>query len=210
MNNMGMNNMGMNNMGMNNMGMNNMNMNMMNMNPQMGGNNMSNSMGSLSLSNPMMNQMSLNPQMMGMNPMMMNSMGPMGMNAMMMPNMMPMMNMQKQPLTEEQKKQLRMQGYLLGKKMAEEKKKNQAPKQAPVVQQGPATGEISIKFNKGGSVTTIKMDAASMVAEAINEYFEKTKTKAGTFKFNGQQLDPMDATSLADAGFNNGSEVTVT
>jgi len=113
-------------------------------------------------------------------------------------------------MTEEEKKQLRMQGYLMGKKMAEEKKKNMAPKQAPVVQEGPATGEISIKFNKGGSITTIKMDASSMVAEAINEYFEKSKTKAGTFTFNGQQLNPMDATTLAEAGFKNGSQVTVT
>ena len=173
-------------------------------------NNMSNSMDNLTMSNPMMNQMGMNPQMMGMNPMMMNSMGPMGMNAMMMPNMMPMMNMQKKPMTEEEKKQLRMQGYLMGKKMAEEKKKNMAPKQAPVVQEGPVTGEISIKFNKGGSITTIKMDAGSMVAEAINEYFEKSKTKAGTFTFNGQQLNPMDPTTLAEAGFKNGSQVTVT
>ena len=118
--------------------------------------------------------------------------------------------MKKKPMTEEQKKQLRMQGYLMGKKMAEERKKNQAPQQTPAVEEGPATGEITIKFKKGGSVTNIKMDAGSMIAELINEYCEKVNTKTGTFTFNGQALSPMDTSTLSEAGFKNNSEITVT
>ena len=218
---MGMNNMGMNNMnnmnnmgmGMNNMGMgmNNMGMGMNNMNNmnQMG----SNTMGPMGMNN-MMNNMGMNNQM-AMNPMFMNSMGPMGMNNMMgnmamMQGMMP--QMQKTPMTEEQKKQLRMQGYLMGKKMAEERRKQNAaknPNPTPAVQEGPATGELTIKFNKGGSVTTIKMDAESMVAELINEYFVKSKTKSGNFKFNNNTLSTTDTSTLAEAGLKNNSEITV-
>ena len=153
----------------------------------------------------MMN-MGMNP---GMMPMYMNTMG---MNNMMMPNMMQnmMMNNQKKPMTEEQKKQLRLQGYLMGKKMAEERKKKQAPQQAPVVEEGPVTGEITVKFKKGGSVTNIKMDAGSMVAELLNEYFEKAHVTSGTFTHNGQALSPTDTSTLSEAGFKNNSEVTVT
>ncbi len=98
----------------------------------------------------------------------------------------------------------------MGKKMAEERKKKQAPKETPVVEETPAKGEITINFNKGGNITAVKMDAESMVAEAINEYFVKSNTKAGTFTFNGQTLSPSDTTSLAETGFKNNSEVTVT
>ena len=207
MNNMGM---GMNNMGMGMNNMNNMGMGMNNMN-QMG----SNTMGPMGMNNMMNNMgMGMNNQM-GMNQMFMNSMGPMGMNNMManmamMQGMMP--QMQKAPMTEEQKKQLRMQGYLMGKKMAEERKKRNAannPNPTPTVQEGPATGELSIKFKKGGSVTTIKMDAGSMVAELINEYFLKSHTTSGTFKYNNNALDPNDTSSLAEAGLKNNSEISV-
>ena len=99
----------------------------------------------------------------------------------------------------------------MGKKMAEERKKKQAPKETPVVEEAPAKGEITINFKKGGNVTSVKMDAeSSMVAEAINEYFVKSNTKAGTFTFNGQTLSPNDTNSLSEAGFKNNSEVTVT
>ena len=216
---MGMNNMGMGmdmnqmGMGMNNMnnmgmGMNNMGMGMNNMN-NMG----SNTMGPMGM-NDMMNNMGMNNQM-GMNPMMMNTMGPTGMNNMMfnmgmMPGMMP--QMQRTPLTEEQKKQLRYQGYLLGKKMAEERRKKNAannPVPTPTVEEAPATGELTIKFKKGGSVTTIKMDAGSMVAELINEYFEKTHTNSGNFKYNNNNLSPNDTSTLAEAGLKNNAEITV-
>ena len=223
MNNMGMgmnNNMGMgmnNNMGMgmnNNMGMgmnnmNNMGMGMNNMN-QMG----SNTMGPMGMNNMMNNMgMGMNNQM-GMNQMFMNSMGPMGMNNMManMAMMQGMMQMQKAPMTEEQKKQLRMQGYLMGKKMAEERKKQNAannPNPTPTVQEGPATGELTIKFKKGGSVTTIKMDAGSMVAELINEYFVKSHTTAGKFKYNNIELSISDTSTLAEAGLKNNAEISV-
>jgi len=69
--------------------------------------------------------------------------------------------------------------------------------------------EITIKFNNRGNIIQIKMDASSMVAELINEYFEKTKLKKGTFKFNGNILNPMDVTLLGEAGFKNNSEITV-
>ena len=206
-------------MGMNNqmgMGMNN---NMMGMNNQMGmgmNNGMSNSMDNMQMNNQMMNQMGMMPGMNMMNPQMLNSMGPMGMNQMMMNQMgmgmMPMMGMQKMPLTEEQKRILREQGYKIGKQMAEAQKKANAaknPAPAPAVPEGPATGELTIKFKKGGSVTTIKMDAESMVAELINEYFTKTSTQSGTFKFGGNTLAPTDTSTLAEAGLKNNSEITV-
>ena len=201
-----------NGMGMNNpmgMGMNNQ---MMGMNVNNG---MSNSMDNMQMNNQMMNQMGMMPGMNMMNPQMLNSMGQLGMNQMMMnqmgmmPGMMPMM---KAPMTEEQKKQLRMQGYLMGKQMAEAKKKANAaknPAPTPAVQEGPATGELNIKFNKGGSITNIKMDAESMVAELINEYFTKTGTQSGTFKFGANTLLPSDTSTLAEAGLKNNSEITV-
>ena len=201
-------------------------MNMMNngviggMNPQMGGMGMNGQMG--------MDQTGMNMQMMGMNGqiggngMNMGQMGQMGMMGMnpqmgqmgMMPGMMGMMpgmmGMQKQPLTEEQKKQIKMQGYLMGKKMAEERKKNQQKKQKPApATPAPAAGEVTVKFKKGGSVTDVKMDVKSMVAELLNEYFTKSGTTNGTFKFNGNTLSPMDTSSLADIGLNNNSEIIV-
>ena len=105
-----------------------------------------------------------------------------------------------------------MQGYLIGKKMAEEKRKqNQAnnPTPPPTVQEGPATGELKIKFNKNGTNTEIKMNADKMVAELINEYFVKTNTQSGTFSFNGNNLSPSDTNSLAETGLKDGSQINV-
>ena len=100
----------------------------------------------------------------------------------------------------------------MGKKMAEERKKQNAAKnpESSPAQEGPATGELTIKFNKGGSVTTIKMDAGSSVFELINEYFEKTKTTNGTFTFNGTKLGISDISTLSEVGMKNNSEITVT
>ena len=188
-------------------------MNMMNnpmnmINPQMNG--MSNSAGNIQV-NPLMNQMGMNqinPQMA-----MINSMGPMGMNQMMnQMAMMQMMAMNKQPMTEQQKQEARMKGYLMGKKMAEERRKSQAPANpapTPAVEEGPATGELTIKFKKNGTTTTIKKDAGEMVADLLNEYFVKTNTKAGKFIFNGKELKPTDINTLAEAGLKNNSEITV-
>ena len=160
----------------------------------------------------------MNPMMMpGMNPMMMPGMNPMmmpGMNPMMMPGIMP--GVQKTPLTEQQKQQLRMQGYLMGKKMALEKKKTlEAQNPKPTVnssninQSEPASGNITIHFKKGGNITKIKRNAESMVAELIDDYFHKTNTTDGNFNFQGTVLTPLDTQSLAEAGLRNGSEIIV-
>jgi hypothetical protein len=212
MNNMGM--MGnMNNMNnMNKMMMNNMNnmngMNMNNMNPMMM-NNMNNMnllmMGGAGMNmgmNPMMGGMGNNMNMMGMgmNPMM----GGMGMNQ----NMTP----------EEYKQQQKYLGYLYGKKLAEERKKEKEKAQGSQTTPASSTtntapanetsGEISIKFKKGGNTKTIKMNSSAMVAELINEYCVKTNNQ-GTFSFKGTPLDPNDFASLADKGMKNGDEIIV-
>ena len=210
----GMGGMGMNNqmggMGMNNQ-MNPMGMGGMGMNNQMGGMGMNNQMNPMGMGGMGMNNQ-MNPMGMGMGMMPgmgmgMGMMPGMGMGMGMMPGM---MGMQKAPLTEEQKKQIRMQGYLMGKQMAEQKKKNQPKKPAPApVEEAPATGEIKVKFKKGGSVTEVKMDVGNMVAELINEYFEKTHTTAGTFKYKGNTLSPNDTSTLSEAGLRNNSEIIV-
>ena len=197
---------------------NNQQMNMMNpqMNMNFGRNGMPFSADQIKI-NPMMNQMrmnQINPQMP-----MVNGMGPMCMNQMMNPMLMmnpwmmyQMMLMNKAPLTEQQKQNLRMQGYLKGKEMAKKMlaakaAANIAP--APIVKESPVTGELKIKFNKNGNITIIKMNADDMVAELLNEYFVKTGTKTGNFKFNGNILSPSDITSLADKGLKNNSEIIV-
>ena len=168
----------------------------------------------------MMNPGMMNPGMMNpgmMNPSMMNPcmMNPWMMNTgMMNPGMMPFMQIRKPPLTEEQKKNLRYMGYMMGKKMALERKKTteaQNPKNnlnyscpAPV-----AKGNITIKFKRGGVVTSIKMNAESMVAELLDAYFHKTGTNNGTFNFNGNILTPNNPSSLNEAGLRNGSEIIV-
>ena len=197
---------------------NNQQMNMMNpqMNMNFGRNGMCNSADQIKI-NPIMNQMrmnQINPQMP-----MVNGMGPMCMNQMINPMLMmnpwmmyQMMLMNKAPLTEQQKQNLRMQGYLKGKEMAKkmlEAKAAANPAPAPIMQGSPVTGELKIKFNKNGNITIVKIDADDMVAELLNEYFVKTGTKTGNFKFNGNILLPSDITSLSDKGLKNNSEIIV-
>ena len=122
----------------------------------------------------------------GINP---QSMGQMGFNPFCInPGMMRAM----MGMTQEQKNQyLRIQGYLTGKFMAEQLKKPKAVKSqnpAPVMVEGPAKGELNIKFNKRGYIINIKMDADEMVAILIDEYFKKSGTKTGNFMFNGKEL----------------------
>ena len=123
-----------------------------------------------------------------------------------------MMLMNKPPLTEQQKIEARMRGYLEGKRMAKERLASMAaanPVPNPVEQEGPITGELKIKFNKNGTITYIKMNSDEMVADLINEYFIKTGTQSGTFKFNGNELSPTDFASLAEKGLRNNSEIIV-
>ena len=104
----------------------------------------------------------VNPQM-GMNQGMMP-----GMNPGMMPGMMPCM--QNVPLTEAQKQQLRKQSFVMVRKIPFIKQSMEAKNQEPAFNQSannperPATGEITVKFNKGGNITSIKRDADSLVA----------------------------------------------
>ena len=204
-------------------------MNNMNMNNGMGGMNGMNGMGGLNG----MGGMGMNPMMMGgngmggmgMNQMMMggNGMGGMGMNQMGMNQMgmNPMMmgggmNMQNN-MTPEQlkqwKQQLRYQGYLMGKQMAMERSKK-AQGSAPATTtnndtaQANATGELSIKFKKGGDTKVIKMNANCMIAELLNEYFDKTKNQ-GPFKYNGKVLAVDDCSTLGDNGMKSGDEIIV-
>ena len=100
----------------------------------------------------------------------------------------------------------------MGKKMAEERRKAQAaanPVPSPAAQEAPATGELNIKFNKNGTITNVKMKADEMIANLLNEYFVKSGTTNGTFKFQGQVLAPTDVSSLAEKGLKNNSEIIV-
>ena len=138
----------------------------------------------------------------------------MGMNCMVNPqmNMMPnmMMNMPRIPMTEEQKKQLRMQGYLMGKKWQKKEEKAKLLKHPQSLKINLPRQRLTVKFKKGGSVITIKMDAIEMVADILNEYFVKSNTQNGTFTYNGQNLSPMDTRLLSEAGFKNNCEIIVT
>ena len=71
-----------------------------------------------------------------------------------------------------------------------------------------AETEIKIKFNKGGSITEIKLKAGSMIAELLIEYYEKTKDQ-GPFKYKGTILKPDDCHTLLDNGMQNGDEIIV-
>ena len=229
---MGMNPMMMNGMGMNQMnqmnqgmGMNQMNqmnqgmgMNQMNQgmgmngmfNPNLMGGGMNQGMGGMGMNpmmNPMMNGMGMNPMMNmgGMNPMMMNGMNMgMGMNNGMMNNMTPQQ-------IEEMKRQKRYMGYLMGKKMAEEKRKKEQgnnPTQVEEASQVTADTEITIKFKKNGTTKDIKMKAGEMIATLIGEYYEKTNNQ-GPFKYKGNTLSPEDCTTLLDHGMKNNDEIIV-
>ena len=144
-----------------------------------------------------------------------NQMKSMGFNPCMMPPMNPfMMQNKNRPLTEEEQKQIRINGYLFGKWWAEQMnkcKKAQNPQKInqPVQNTQPAKGNITIKFKKGNNVINITQNANNMVAELINEYFEKSHTTNGNFNFNGNTLLSNDPSSLAEVGLQNGSVINV-
>ena len=168
----------------------------------------------------MMNPMMMNQMNGMMNPMMMNQMSGM-MNPMMMNQMNGMMNPMMMMTPEQKKewqKQQRYLGYLAGKKMMEEKKKKERggqsattnPTTTPNVNPTAtnATGEITVKFIKGGTTKNIKINSTDMVAELIDKYCNETHT-TGTFSFNGANLDPMDCRGLGEAGIIDGSQINV-
>ena len=179
--------------------------------------------------NPMCQMPSINPLMMhqvnsmcqipSINPLMMAQMNPMYqmqpigiMNPCMMPQINPfMMKGGNMPLTEEQKRQIKINGYLVGKQMAlqmKQSKKQQKKVISPPINQ-PATGIISIQFKKGTSTINIKMKSDEMVADLLNEYFVKSHTTNGKFNFNGNILLPTDVSSLSQVGLKNGSIIYV-
>ena len=70
--------------------------------------------------------------------------------------------------------------------------------------------EITVIFNKNGRIIKIKMLNDCMVAELINEYFIKTNTLNGIFKFNGIFLYVTDTrTTLNEVGLKDNSEISV-
>ena len=69
--------------------------------------------------------------------------------------------------------------------------------------------EITVRFNKRNSIIKIKLSNECMVAELINEYFIKTKTNGGIFKFNGQTLSCAETSSLYEVGLKDNSEIIV-
>ena len=69
--------------------------------------------------------------------------------------------------------------------------------------------DITIKFNKKGKIIKIKMSNNSMVAELINEYFEKTNEKTGIFNYNDSYLSSMDTSTLDEVGLKDNSEIIV-
>ena len=178
-----------------------------------------NSMGQMGMNpcltpkmNPMFQMPSINPFMMPqMNPMC--QMQPFGiMNPCMMPQINPfMMPGGNRQLTEEQKKQIKINGYLIGKQMAlqmKQLKKQQKKVISPPINQ-PDNGIISIQFKKGTSTINIKMNSDEMVADLLNEYFLKSDTTDGKFNFNGNTLLPTDVSSLSQVGLKNGSIINV-
>ena len=48
-----------------------------------------------------------------------------------------------------------------------------------------------------------------MVAELIDEYYRRTKTKDSIFKFNGNFLTPIDTRTLCEVGLQDNSEIKV-
>ena len=69
--------------------------------------------------------------------------------------------------------------------------------------------EINIKLNKNGKIKYIKMRDHDMVAELINEYFVRTNTENGNFKFNNRNLSPVDTSLLWEIGLRDNSEIIV-
>ena len=172
---------------MNQNGMNQIGMNQMGMNPM----------------NPMMG---MNPMMMGINPMMGMGMSPTAMGG----------GMMTKKQKEEYKKFLRYQGYLAGKKMAEEKKRREKGNnpttnaEMPEVNNTPVNinSEITIKFIKAGNTTKIKMKANCMIAELLNKYSVKTGN-TGNFNYKGSNLNINDCSTLFEKGMKNGDQITV-
>ena len=192
--------------------------------------------GAMGGANPMMMNPCLTPKMnpmaqqmqMGMNPFMMPQMNPMCQKqqfGMMNPCMMPQVNpfmMQgcmtptgKRPLTEEQKKQIKINGYLVGKQMALQMRKSKQSKMPPKKvmppkKNQPTNGFINVQFKKGASTINIKKKADDMIADLLNDYFVKSHTTNGTFKYKGNILSPTDVTSLVQADVQNGAVIYVT
>ena len=72
-----------------------------------------------------------------------------------------------------------------------------------------ATGEITVKFIKWGITKNIKINVNDMVAELIYKYCNETHVANGTFNFNGSNLDPMDCSTVGEAGIIDGSKINV-
>jgi hypothetical protein len=136
---------------------------------------------------------------------------------------------------EKYKEEQRIQGYLFGKeyvKMLKEqeqksKEKSEKPendssnnnknsttkdtkdtKDASDVEKN-KNNKITIKFNKGGTITEIEIGSDAGVFELINEYFTKSNTQSGTFKFKENNLLPTDISELNEIGLKNGDEIMV-
>ena len=186
------------------------------MNNQMMMNQMKNQM----MMNQMKNQMMMNQMN---NQMMMNQMNnPMmfrqnNSSKMVIPMMMngfnyPMMNMMSKEQIESHKQQMRYQGYLMGKKMAEEKKRREQGNNPQIastgMEQANDNADITIRFNKGGSIKNIKLSSESMVAELIDTYCQQTGNR-GTFQYKGTTLNVEDCSSLSAIGMRNGDEIIV-
>ena len=189
-----------------------------------------NGFGIMHGANPMMINPCLTPKMnpmaqkmqTGTTPFMMPQMQPIGiMNPCMMPQVNPfmiqgcMIPTGKRQLTEEQKKQLRINGYLVGKQMALQMRKSKQSKMPPKKVMTPkinhpANDFINIQFKKGASTINIKKKADDMVADLLNDYFVKSHTTNGTFKYKGNILSPTDVTSLVQADLQNGAIIYVT
>ena len=73
----------------------------------------------------------------------------------------------------------------------------------------PKIEEINVKFNKNGKIIKIKMSNNCMVAELIDEYYHKTNTRSGIFKYKNEILSDMDTEALYEAGLQNNSEIIV-
>jgi hypothetical protein len=140
------------------------------------------------------------------------------------------------PMTKEEqekfKREQRIQGYLLGKEYArmlkeQEQKgkeksekpqndssnnnKNSTTKDTKDASDAEKTenNKITIKFNKGGTITEIEIGSDAGVFELINEYFTKSNTQSGTFKFKENNLLPTDISELNEIGLKNGDEIMV-
>ena len=53
------------------------------------------------------------------------------------------------------------------------------------------------------------MNSSNAIFDLLNEYFVKTKTDKGTFKFGDQTLEPMDSRGISEAGLKEGDEIIV-